>query len=104
MNISSPDASKGAKRIDKFMSRAMSDRIVGVCLLFEGTIELSVLVGAYLVQGFGRSQDTTIRRTKRCFRVIEAALEHIDMRIHEGEHPRIGAVDACPFVPLEENN
>ena len=35
------------------------------------------------------------------FRVIEASLEHIDMRKHEGEHPRIGAVDVCPFVPLK---
>jgi len=24
----------------------------------------------------------------------------IDMRKHEGNHPRIGAVDVCPFVPL----
>ena len=23
------------------------------------------------------------------------------MSSHEGEHPRIGAVDVCPFVPLE---
>jgi glutamate formiminotransferase / 5-formyltetrahydrofolate cyclo-ligase len=35
------------------------------------------------------------------FRVIKAASENIDMRIHEGEHPRIGAVDVCPFIPLE---
>ena len=35
------------------------------------------------------------------FRVIQASLEHIDMRLHEGEHPRIGAVDVCPFVPLK---
>ena len=35
------------------------------------------------------------------FEVIKASLEHIDMRIQEGEHPRIGAVDVCPFVPLE---
>ena len=34
-------------------------------------------------------------------RVIAAAAEHIDMRNHSGEHPRIGAVDVCPFVPLE---
>ena len=34
-------------------------------------------------------------------RVIAAAAEHIDMRDHSGEHPRIGAVDVCPFVPLE---
>ena len=35
------------------------------------------------------------------FEVIKASLEHIDMTTHEGEHPRIGAVDVCPFVPLE---
>jgi glutamate formiminotransferase/formiminotetrahydrofolate cyclodeaminase len=23
------------------------------------------------------------------------------MRIHKGEHPRIGAVDVCPFIPLD---
>ena len=39
--------------------------------------------------------------SEAAFRVIEAALEHIDMRSHEGEHPRIGAVDVCPFVPLK---
>ena len=30
-----------------------------------------------------------------------AALEAIDLRAHQGEHPRIGAVDVVPFVPLE---
>jgi len=28
------------------------------------------------------------------------ACEIIDMRLHKGEHPRIGAVDVVPFVPL----
>ena len=28
------------------------------------------------------------------------ALEHIDLRHHEGVHPRIGALDVLPFVPL----
>lgn len=39
--------------------------------------------------------------SEAAFRVIKAASENIDMRTHEGEHPRIGAVDVCPFVPLE---
>jgi glutamate formiminotransferase len=30
------------------------------------------------------------------------ALERIDLRGHEGVHPRIGALDVLPFVPLEE--
>jgi glutamate formiminotransferase len=30
-----------------------------------------------------------------------AAVEHIDLRQHRGEHPRLGAVDVVPFVPIE---
>ncbi|HYN98113.1 MAG TPA: glutamate formiminotransferase, partial [Actinomycetota bacterium] len=29
-----------------------------------------------------------------------AALEHIDLRSHNGVHPRLGAVDVVPFYPL----
>jgi glutamate formiminotransferase / formiminotetrahydrofolate cyclodeaminase len=29
-----------------------------------------------------------------------AARERIDMRRHRGEHPRLGALDVCPFVPV----
>lgn len=35
------------------------------------------------------------------FRTIATAAELIDMRHHHGEHPRMGATDVCPFVPLE---
>jgi glutamate formiminotransferase/formiminotetrahydrofolate cyclodeaminase len=34
------------------------------------------------------------------FRAIQAAAELIDMRTHHGEHPRMGATDVCPLVPL----
>jgi glutamate formiminotransferase len=33
---------------------------------------------------------------------VRVALERIDMERHEGQHPRIGAVDVIPFVPLGE--
>lgn len=33
-------------------------------------------------------------------RLVAAAIHDIDMDAHEGEHPRIGAVDVIPFVPL----
>jgi len=35
------------------------------------------------------------------FRLIRKATEEIDMTEHEGEHPRLGAVDVCPFIPLK---
>jgi glutamate formiminotransferase len=34
-------------------------------------------------------------------RGIAKAVERIDLRKHQGVHPRIGAVDVVPFVPLE---
>jgi len=34
------------------------------------------------------------------YRAIRAAAELIDMRRHTGEHPRMGATDVCPLVPL----
>lgn len=34
------------------------------------------------------------------FRGVKKASEVIDMRYHHGEHPRIGATDVCPLVPV----
>lgn len=34
------------------------------------------------------------------FRGIRTAGELIDMRVHKGEHPRMGATDVCPFIPI----
>ena len=34
-------------------------------------------------------------------RLFEVAVPRIDLRIHHGAHPRAGAVDIVPFVPLE---
>ena len=34
-------------------------------------------------------------------RVTTAAIERIDLAEHDGVHPRLGAVDVVPFVPLD---
>ncbi len=34
------------------------------------------------------------------YRMIVRASELIDMSVHEGAHPRMGATDVCPFVPV----
>ncbi len=36
--------------------------------------------------------------------LYEVCLSRIDLRVHVGEHPRMGAVDVCPIVPLLDNN
>ena len=50
----------------------------------------SVLTMAGEASAVGRALEAT----------IEVALDAIDMERHSGEHPRIGAVDVIPFVPL----
>src|SRR5919199_5559055 len=59
------------------------------------------------------SSDTSHNRTVMTFvapleRAVEAAFagvrearDRIDLTLHRGEHPRMGATDVVPFVPLE---
>ncbi len=37
---------------------------------------------------------------KAAFNSIKKAAELIDMQTHKGSHPRMGATDVCPFVPV----
>jgi len=34
------------------------------------------------------------------FEVAKLAVKRIDLRVHKGKHPRMGALDVAPFVPL----
>ena len=34
-------------------------------------------------------------------RLFEGAITAIDLRTHRGEHPRLGAVDVVPFIPID---
>jgi glutamate formiminotransferase/formiminotetrahydrofolate cyclodeaminase len=34
------------------------------------------------------------------FQAVKKASEVIDMRTHKGEHPRFGATDVCPLIPI----
>jgi glutamate formiminotransferase / formiminotetrahydrofolate cyclodeaminase len=38
--------------------------------------------------------------SEAAFRSISKAAELIDLDQHHGEHPRIGATDVCPFIPI----
>ena len=45
----------------------------------------------------GLAQDVV----EAAFRMVKCASELIDMRQHHGEHPRIGATDVLPLIPLK---
>ena len=36
-----------------------------------------------------------------CFMLFRACARDIDMLFHQGAHPRLGAVDVCPLVPVQ---
>lgn len=38
--------------------------------------------------------------SEAAFQAIKKAGELIDMRTHKGAHPRMGATDVCPFIPI----
>lgn len=43
-----------------------------------------------------------LKRTVPC--VIGLAQQEIDLRVHRGAHPRMGATDVCPFVPIRNTD
>jgi glutamate formiminotransferase len=51
------------------------------------------------VFSFTGSQDSLFEAGMLLYR---ETLAHVDMRQHQGEYPRLGAVDVFPFVPLKE--
>ncbi|MEM8896604.1 MAG: glutamate formimidoyltransferase [Bacteroidota bacterium] len=70
---------------------------------------LSSVEGAYLLhQDIGESANRTVMTiagepeavVEAAFRGIQAAVELINMEMHTGVHPRMGATDVCPLVPL----
>lgn len=72
---------------------------------------VTTTTGAYLLDrtsdaSHNRSVLTIAGESDAVIRALEATIEvairEIDMERHTGEHPRIGAVDVIPFVPLGE--
>ena len=89
-----PNVSEGQRpEVVRQLSDAVSG-VPGVRLLdaqSDATHHRSVLT---FVGDRGAVRDAVLR-------LYEAALASIDLRQHTGEHPRLGAVDVCPFVPIE---
>ena len=35
------------------------------------------------------------------FQAVKKAVELIDLTVHQGQHPRMGATDVIPFIPIQ---
>ncbi|MCS7162107.1 MAG: glutamate formimidoyltransferase [Bacteroidia bacterium] len=83
-------------------AKALVEHLGGV----KGVKILTVDQGASVnrtVLAFGGEPEAVFEAARRGY---ELAAKHIDMRQHKGLHPRIGAVDVCPFTPyrgIEKN-
>jgi glutamate formiminotransferase len=88
-----PNFSEGR---DQNVIRQLTDAVK----LVEGVSLLDIDPGASTnrtVVTFVGSPDAAV---EAAFRAIKKAAELIDMRKHKGEHPRMGATDVCPFIPV----
>ena len=88
-----PNFSEGR---DQNIIRQITDAIESV----DGVSLLDVDPGASTnrtVVTFVGSPDAAV---EAAFRAIKKAAELIDMRKHKGAHPRMGATDVCPFIPV----
>lgn len=88
-----PNVSEGRRRdvIDR-LAKAVSD-VPGVRLL-DQTSDVDHNRSVFTFAG---DSDAVIAAAHA---LVTAAYLEIDMRSHKGEHPRLGAVDVVPFVPL----
>ena len=88
-----PNFSEGC---DQNIIRQITDAIESV----DGVSLLDVDPGASTnrtVVTFVGDPDAAV---EAAFRGIKEAAELIDMRKHKGAHPRMGATDVCPFIPV----
>lgn len=73
------------------------------------TAEISTVEGVRLLDvDPGKATNRTVvtfvgspeKVIEAAFLAIKKAAELIDMRLHSGEHPRMGATDVCPLIPV----
>ncbi|MHC5210877.1 MAG: glutamate formimidoyltransferase [Planctomycetota bacterium] len=80
--------------------RKKIDQIVAAAAEVEGISVLDVDPGADTNRTVVTLLGPPESIGEAAFRAIRRAAELIDMSVHHGAHPRHGATDVCPFVPV----
>src|ERR1700704_4893773 len=82
---------------------------VNLAIIKQITDEIETVEGVRLLNvDPGKATNRTVvtfvgepgRVIEAAFLAIKKAGELIDMSKHKGEHPRMGATDVCPFIPI----
>ena len=88
-----PNFSEGRNRDVINQIAAEAEKIEGVKLL---DIDPGLSTNRTVVTFVGTPEEVC----EAAFQCIKKAQELIDMRYHKGDHPRFGATDVCPLVPV----
>src|SRR5205823_4564635 len=88
-----PNFSEGR---DQNVIRQITDAIQSVDGVFLLDVDPGATTNRTVVTFVGAPEAAV----EAAFRGIQKAAELIDMRKHKGAHPRMGATDVCPFVPI----
>jgi glutamate formiminotransferase/formiminotetrahydrofolate cyclodeaminase len=88
-----PNFSEGSNMV---IIKQITDRIESV----EGVRLLDVDPGKATNRTVVTFVGTPDEVIEAAFEAVKKASELIDMRTHKGEHPRFGATDVCPLIPI----
>ena len=88
-----PNVSEG-RRLDVIDRLAEAIASVPGASLLDRTSDASHNRSVFTMAGEHKAVTNALER------LVAEAIHEIDMDVHEGEHPRIGAVDVIPFIPL----
>lgn len=88
-----PNISEGRDRVKIDAIAAVVETVEGVRLL---DIDPGKATNRTVITFVGEPEPVI----EAAFRLIKKAQELIDMRGHKGEHPRFGATDVCPLIPI----
>lgn len=80
--------------------KSVIDQITAEITAVNGTELLSCEMGADVNRTVVTFIGSPEAVAEAAFRAIKKAAALIDMRHHKGAHPRMGATDVCPFVPV----
>ncbi len=89
-----PNFSEGCDRSKVELIAGDIQKVSGVKVL---DIDISASYNRSVVTFAGPPEGVS----EAAFRGISRAVELIDMSRHKGEHPRLGACDVCPLVPIQ---
>lgn len=88
-----PNISEGRDRVKIDAIAAVVETVEGVRLL---DVDPGKATNRTVITFVGEPDQVI----EAAFKLIKKAQELIDMRQHKGEHPRFGATDVCPLVPI----